>query len=86
MTAPRARTKPDACRLDCEIPRCGDYIVDTGEDCDAGPSGDATCSKKCKAIAVPDSGGCASGDSSGGSALVMLVIGVVLVARRRTRS
>ena len=27
---------PDACRLDCSLPRCGDGITDTGEECDDG--------------------------------------------------
>ncbi len=44
-------TDPDACRTDCTLPRCGDNVADSGEDCDAadagicsGPcSGDCTC-------------------------------------------
>ena len=29
-------TLPDACRMDCRLPRCGDGVVDSGESCDLG--------------------------------------------------
>jgi cysteine-rich repeat protein len=33
-------TEPDACRTGCELPRCGDTVLDTGEACDHGSTDD----------------------------------------------
>ncbi len=32
----RSDTMPDACRMNCRLPWCGDGVVDTGEPCDPG--------------------------------------------------
>jgi cysteine-rich repeat protein len=34
--AANSDTTPDACRADCTLPRCGDRVVDGGEECDDG--------------------------------------------------
>jgi cysteine-rich repeat protein len=41
---------PDACRTNCQNPRCGDSVVDTGEDCDGG----ANCDGQCKITALTE--------------------------------
>jgi len=38
---------PDACRLDCTNPRCGDLVIDTGEECDDGTTGSSLCTPGC---------------------------------------
>jgi len=42
-------TQPDACRTNCTNPRCGDSVVDSGEDCDDGNTlpGD-NCDENCQ--------------------------------------
>jgi cysteine-rich repeat protein len=41
-------TTPDACRTDCELPRCGDGTIDGGEACDDGNTSDCDgCSAEC---------------------------------------
>lgn len=77
----------DACRSDCRLPTCGDGIQDTGEECDGGAAGSPTCSKQCKSIVLH--AGCCSttGDGAGGAfALTAVVLGFVVVARRRRRA
>ena len=71
--------KPDACRTDCSTPKCGDGIVDTGEQCD----GSADCTPDCKLQDV--SGGCCStgGDLGGSLALTAMV---ACLCRRRRRA
>ncbi len=46
--AGNSNTTPDACRLDCSLPACGDNVADAGEACDDGNvvSGDG-CSATC---------------------------------------
>ena len=41
---------PDRCRRSCELPRCGDLIVDSGEACDGGPE----CTPSCALVAPPE--------------------------------
>lgn len=36
-------TIPDACRSDCRLPRCGDGVADSAEDCDGSDLRGATC-------------------------------------------
>ena len=51
---------PDACRADCTLPRCGDGVTDTGEECDDGNAIDGDgCSRIC---ALP---GCGDGVAEG---------------------
>ncbi len=85
---PANSDEPDSeCRTFCLRPTCGDYIVDSGEECDHG-LGDNTCSAQCKQIELPELGGCCStGGGSGGSiALGAFVAGLVLRRRRATSS
>ena len=64
---------------------CGDGIVDTGEECDAGPMGSPTCSTKCKIIAASGGGCCsASGDAAGSLALGAAVLALAMRRRRRS--
>jgi cysteine-rich repeat protein len=42
-------TGADSCRLDCTAARCGDGVVDTGEECDDGNRVDAdACNNRCR--------------------------------------
>lgn len=46
-------TKPNACRTDCTLPVCGDYVVDSGEECDKGSNYNSdkipgACRRNCK--------------------------------------
>jgi hypothetical protein len=79
--------QPDKCRTYCQNPVCGDGIVDLNEECDHGPDGDARCTNKCLDIAAPSLGGCcsANGGSAGPIALTVLV-GALVVGRRRRRT
>ncbi len=44
-----SNTEPDACRVDCLAPTCGDLVVDRGEDCDDGNSiEDDGCNNRCE--------------------------------------
>jgi hypothetical protein len=59
---------PDACRLDCKKPKCGDGVVDTGEQCDPGTSGvgsagDANCRADCTRISPQGTGGAGGGNA-----------------------
>ncbi len=51
-------TTPDACRSDCELPRCGDGVSDGGEECD---DGNATSCDGCSACRVDVGLGCGDG-------------------------
>jgi len=41
-----ADDRPDACRVSCARPACGDGVIDQGEQCDGGD----LCSSQCKAV------------------------------------
>lgn len=46
-------TRADQCRTDCTLPECGDYVVDSGEECDDGWQQNSdkipnACRKDCK--------------------------------------
>jgi hypothetical protein len=73
---------PDVCRTDCRMPTCGDYITDSGEECDEGSAGTADCSDTCQAISL-DSGGCCSTGGGQGSVGLSLLVGILLLRRRR---
>jgi hypothetical protein len=78
---------PDQCRTNCRLPTCGDNIVDTGEDCDAGSAGDAKCTKDCKLAPVVDGGCCEAGSGgAGGAAALAAFVGLVLTRRGRNRA
>ncbi len=57
--AANSDTAPDACRSDCRLPRCGDGVVDGGEECDDGNQTSCDgCSFDCKLEAnLPDGDG-----------------------------
>ncbi|MEO7091949.1 MAG: DUF4215 domain-containing protein, partial [Polyangiales bacterium] len=82
---------PDTCRTYCQLPSCGDDIVDEGEQCDRGLQGDGSCTPMCTSKVVPELGGCCStgGGPAGSFALGAIVGGLFLVGghrrRRRTR-
>jgi hypothetical protein len=40
-----------SCRSNCQLARCGDYIIDPNEDCDP-PSEESNCDEKCKHVAT----------------------------------
>jgi cysteine-rich repeat protein len=46
--AQNSNTRPDACRMNCKNARCGDSVIDSGENCDP-PDGSA-CSPTCTAL------------------------------------
>ncbi|HEX4452367.1 MAG TPA: MYXO-CTERM sorting domain-containing protein [Kofleriaceae bacterium] len=50
---------PDTCRTYCRRPRCGDLIVDSGEQCDDGAAGSPSCTSRCETI-PNDSSGCSA--------------------------
>jgi hypothetical protein len=78
---------PNACRTWCQLPSCGDGIVDDGEQCDPGPTGDAVCDSSCKLVNPPASGGCCQTDRGGaGGALGLGAVALGLVLRRRRRA
>lgn len=78
---------PGACRTYCQLPSCGDRIVDDGEECDRGLEGDGTCTATCTKITIPDLGGCCSttGGGAAGSFALGAMVGLVLLRRRRRR-
>src|SRR5262249_45639325 len=41
-------TNGDSCENDCTLPRCGNHILDIGERCDDGPTGDSFCTSSCQ--------------------------------------
>ncbi|HET9621954.1 MAG TPA: hypothetical protein VFP84_11345 [Kofleriaceae bacterium] len=69
----------DACRSWCQRPRCGDTIIDQGEECDGGPS----CNKEC--LYIGGSGGCATSDDAVGLVIALAGAGLVVVLKRRKR-
>jgi len=79
--------KPDTCRTYCQLPTCGDEIVDEAEECDRGLEGDGTCTPDCLSKTVPSIGGCCStsGGPAGSLALGAIVGALLLVGRRRSR-
>ena len=78
---------PGACRTYCQLPACGDRIVDDGEECDRGMEGDGSCTASCTEIVIPDLGGCCSttGGGAAGSLALGAMVGAVLLRRRRRR-
>lgn len=80
---------PGKCRTFCQLPSCGDRIVDDGEECDRGLEGDGTCTATCTAIEIPDLGGCCStgtGGAAGSFALGAMVGLTLLRGRRQSRA
>jgi cysteine-rich repeat protein len=43
-----ARVDGDSCSSDCRLERCGNNVIDPGEECDGAPVGGKTCSANCK--------------------------------------
>jgi cysteine-rich repeat protein len=43
---------PDACRTSCQLPVCGDGVVDSGEECDNGSSNSDTAPNACRTTCV----------------------------------
>ncbi len=52
--ADNSDVRPDACRLDCTLPRCGDGVLDSGEACE--PDVERDCSDDCQAPTRPGDG------------------------------
>ncbi len=79
--------RPNTCRTYCQLPSCGDLIVDEGEECDRGLEGDGSCTPECTAKEVPSLGGCCStsGGPAGSFALGAVVAGLFLVGGHRRR-
>jgi MYXO-CTERM domain-containing protein len=78
---------PDVCRTDCSLPKCGDGIVDSSEQCDVGPNGDEVCSNECT-MNEPVVGGCgcqSSRPSAAGFGLFAFMGALVLRRRRSPR-
>ncbi len=63
--AANSNSEPDACRLNCTEPRCGDLVRDTGEGCDGGDLGTSTCADFGAAEGALACAGDCSVDSSG---------------------
>ncbi|MGE3542349.1 MAG: M36 family metallopeptidase [Kofleriaceae bacterium] len=77
---------PDRCRTYCQRPRCGDFIVDSNEECDHGPTGDYECASNCMEMEIPGLGGCCSANRDvGGSFGLSALVGVLMCWRRRRR-
>jgi cysteine-rich repeat protein len=52
--AANSDTTPDACRTDCRLPRCGDGVLDSGEQCDDGNTRNCDgCNFACQVETVP---------------------------------
>ena len=73
---------PDACRTYCRLPTCGDQITDSNEECDDGSAGSPECSNKCTTISLDNAGCCSTGGGQGSVALSLL-LGTLLLRRRR---
>ncbi len=78
---------PNACRTYCQLPSCGDDILDDGEECDHGLDGDGSCTPMCTSKVVPDLGGCCStsGGPAGSFALGAIVFGLLVAGGHRRR-
>jgi hypothetical protein len=74
--------RPDVCRTDCRLPKCGDAIIDGNEECDGGPDGDPLCSPQCTIVEIPG-GCCSTSRDSGGAVLLSGLVGLALFGRRR---
>lgn len=61
-----SNTEADACREDCTNPRCGDGVVDTGEECDGG----SNCDSNCQVSSGGDTGGSTGGGEDGDAFLI----------------
>ena len=68
------------------VPRCGDGIIDSGEECDDGNnvSGDG-CSATCEDDFSAGGGGCAASGGAGWGALVIVALGLGYRCRRASR-
>jgi hypothetical protein len=71
---------PNVCRTDCRLPTCGDGIIDDGEDCDDNTE---LCSDHCRFIPPAEEGGCCSADGGRGSLVLGLLVGGLMLRRRR---
>ncbi len=80
---------PDACRTNCQLPHCGDGVVNTGEECDPSADDDRPCTAECRLVET-DSGcaGCGAGAGAGGVAgpLVTLLLAYLARAKRPARA
>ncbi|MGE0548330.1 MAG: hypothetical protein AB7O24_27155 [Kofleriaceae bacterium] len=76
---------PDRCRTYCQRPRCGDFIVDSNEECDHG-AGDYECSSTCQHVEIPGLGGCCSANRDlAGPFGLSVAVGALVIRRRRRR-
>lgn len=70
-----------------KIPRCGDGVLDEGEQCDDGNTDDGDgCDATCGESIVAGGGGCCDAGSGAPANAAMLVIVVPLACRRRRRA
>jgi hypothetical protein len=76
----RNGNRPNTCRTWCQKARCGDRIVDDGEECDHGLGGSPECTSMCASLV--ESGCCSSTSRPHGLVLAALVA-VLLMRRRR---
>ncbi|MCW5801577.1 MAG: M36 family metallopeptidase, partial [Deltaproteobacteria bacterium] len=74
------------CRTWCQRPKCGDFIVDGNEECDAGPGGDGSCSELCRIIPEENVGCCSANGGTAGPLALSLFAGAWLFRPRRRRS
>lgn len=83
----RNSDEPNTCRTYCQMPTCGDEIVDDGEECDRGLEGNASCTPECTSKEIPSLGGCCSttGGPAGSFALGAFVGALFLVGGHRRR-
>ncbi len=56
-------TVPNACRTTCQNPRCGDGVIDTGEECDGG----SNCNSSCRLTSTAGTGGTSGTGGTGGA-------------------
>ena len=76
---------PNRCRKNCQLPVCGDGIVDSGEECDGPGSGSGSAKIQCTDSCQLAGGGCceASSGGAGGAALLALCVGALLRRRKQ---